>query len=83
MSIDQSFDKCKSIIRELKGYNIKDIGIKAGRGNSFGLVVNNVNLISDARIDVIHVLLHGMLQGVIAYRNATSSYKTAIERWKE
>ena len=89
MSFDESVKECRKIILELRRYNIKNVKLHCGFGNHFNLVVNDTNLISDARIDVIHVLLHGMQQGIIAYRNknslynGNSPYNEAVERWDD
>ena len=81
MTFDKSVKECRKIILELREYNVKNVKLRCGFGNHFNLVVDGTNLISDARIDVVHVLLHGMQQGIIAYRNQNSPHKAAIERW--
>ena len=75
MNFNEAVKECKKIILELRGYNVKNVTIRCGFGNHFDLVVNDTNLISDARIDVVHVLLHGMQQGIISYRNANEGWK--------
>ena len=75
MNMNESFKECKKIILELNNCNVKNVSIKCGFGNNFDLIVDNTNLISDARIDVVHVLLHGMQQGIISYRNANEGWK--------
>lgn len=80
MSFGESLKECRKIILELRRYNVKNVKLHCGFGNHFDLVVDGINLISGARIDVIHVLLHGMQQGIISYKNANSPYNSDIEK---
>lgn len=83
MRFDESVKECNKIIRRLKGYGMHDVSIKYGFGDHCDLVIDNVNLISDAKIDVVHVLLHGVVNGIIAYRNVNDPYEQKIERWED
>ena len=83
MNMNESFKECKKIIWRLNDYNVENVRIRCGFGNHFDLVVNDTSLISDAKIDVIHVLLHGMINGIITYRNQNSPYRAETERWKD